>query len=227
MLIVTCPSCQKELSTYSQAAHHHGEVAEWSDGFISNDNPKYCRYSVCAHCNTCFWLDEAKRRNGAEPTMVFSIAWVSHEVVPNPDFEGHPFCSPARNQDIVNALGGELDGKRCEYLLYQLWRRSNHSDREITEDFGNAIDVDLRAKVLTELLTIAEAMPAEDRDILREGDLMRGLGRFEDALERIEIACQFGATKANTLRDKLLQRDQMVCEVKQHVQPQSIRYANF
>lgn len=132
--------------------------------------------------------------------------------VPNGNYEPHPQLQPARNEDLLCALDyGKLAVDEVHYLWRELWQRCNHLDRGIDIDFGEPISEQLRESILRTVLAQEEAKPSDDRDIVIEAELLRELGRFDEALARMEMAVCAGAPRALSIHAEALAGNRRVC----------------
>ena len=61
------------------------------------------------------------------------------------------------------------------------------------------------------MLAQEEAKPSDDRDIVIEAELLRELGRFEEALVRMEMAVCAGAPRALAIHAEAIAGNRRVC----------------
>lgn len=137
--------------------------------------------------------------------------------VPNEEYEAHPQLQPALNGDLLGALDNDkLSLDEVHYLWRELWRRCNHPDRGIDIDFGEPISEQLRESILRTVLAQEEAKPSDDRDIVIEGELLRELGMFEEALGRMEMAVCAGAPRALAIHAQAITGSRKVCIIREN-----------
>lgn len=226
---VRCLNCLSEVRV-RPPARCGGRLVEWSDGFGSRQSTEYCRYSSCPVCGLAFWLDDAQRTSRvAEQTprdmamgdaILLAAGWVTGKPVPFdsnklPD-HGEDFVRPANNTQLMLVLGKQgLTQERESYLRIHLWWRSNHSDRHAIEFDDEPISDSARTINLNWLLNEFESRPSEDRDIVIEAELLRVLGRFDEALDRMDMAVCAGATRALALHAQTLAGSRKVCIVRE------------
>ncbi len=211
MLIVKCPSCGLESNRKTDHFSSAGMRREWSDGMWDWFSPENCRLARCPHCRSIFWVNHAERRKGASPTRFEILGFGDMREVPNEEYEPHPQLLPARNEDLLDALKNELPMDDVHYLWRELWWRCNHPDRGIDIDFGQPISEPLSESILRTVLAQEEAKPSDDRDIVIEAELLRELGRFEEALVRMEMAVCAGAPRALAIHAEAIAGNRRVC----------------
>jgi hypothetical protein len=131
--------------------------------------------------------------------------------VPNEEYEPHPLILAARNEDVLDVLNSNLSNDDAHYLWRELWRRCNHPDRGIDIDFGQPISEQLRESILRAVLAQEEAKSSDDRDIVIEAELLRELGRFDQALARMEMAVCAGAPRALAIHAEAIAGNRRVC----------------
>lgn len=207
-----------------------GALVEWSDGFSSRQSTEYCRYSCCPVCGLAFWLDDAQRTSRvAEQTqrdmamgdaILLAAGWLTGTPVPFdskrlPD-HGEDFVRPANNTQLMLLLDKQgLTRERESYLRIHLWWRSNHSDRYGIEFDDEPISDSVRTINLKWLLNEFESRPSEDRDIVIEAELLRELGRFDEALDRMEMAVCAGAPRALAIHAQAIAGNTSICIVRE------------
>lgn len=135
--------------------------------------------------------------------------------VPNEEHEPHPLLLAARNEDVLDVLNSNLSNDDAHYLWQELWRRCNHPDRGIDIDFGQQISEQLHESILRAVLAQEEAKLSDDRDIVIEAELLRELGRFDEALLRMEMAVCAGAPRALAIRAQTIVGNRKVCIVRE------------
>ena len=135
--------------------------------------------------------------------------------VPNERYEPRPFLWVARNEDLLDALNKGLPVEDTYYLWRELWRRCNHPDRGIDCDFGQPISEQLRETILRTVLAQEEAKPSDERDIVIEAELLRELGRFDEALARMDMAVCAGAPRALVLHGQTIAGNKRVFIVRE------------
>lgn len=192
-----------------------GVRREWSDGLWDFHNPANCRLARCPHCESSFWVGRAECRKGAPPMRLQILGFGNIREVPNEEYEHHPPLLAARNEEVLDALNNDLPIEDVSYLWRELWRRCNHPDRGIDIDFGQPISEYLSESIRSTVLAQEEAKPNDDRDILIEAELLRELGRFDEALARMEMAVCAGAPRALALQAQTIAGSRKVCVVRE------------
>lgn len=215
MLIVKCPSCGSESNRQTNHYPSAGLRREWSDGLWDYESPANCRLARCPHCDYVFWAQHAECRKGELPTKLQVLGFGDTREVPNEEYEHHPQLLAARNEEVLDALNSRLPVEGVNYLWRELWRRCNHPDRGIDCDFGQPISEQLRETILRTVLAQEEAKPSDERDIVIEAELLRELGRFDEALARIEMAVSAGAPRALAIHAQVILGKKQVCIVRE------------
>lgn len=222
---ISCINCLGEVRV-RPPARSGASLVEWSDGFGSWQSTDYCRYSSCPVCGLAFWLDDAQRtsrvaeatpRDLAQGTAILLAAgWLTGSPVPFdnaklPD-HGEDFVRPAGNTQVALALSKcGLPLERQRYLRIHLWWRSNHFARNSTESSAEAIPDSSRKACLEWLLSDFESRPNEDRDVVIEAELLRELGHFDKAIERVREASEGGSLRARVIYEHAQQEISTVC----------------
>ncbi|HLO62826.1 MAG TPA: hypothetical protein VK165_07645 [Azonexus sp.] len=152
--------------------------------------------------------------------ILLAAGWLTGTPVPFDSKQlpehGEDFVQPANNMQLMLRLGKQgLTRERELYLRIHLWWRSNHPDRQGIEFDDEPISDSARTINLNWLLNEFESRPSEDRDIVIEAELLRVLGRFDEALERMEMAVCAGATRALALRAQTMAGNRKVCIVRE------------
>lgn len=215
MLIVKCPSCACESNLETDRRPLAGVRREWSDGLWDFQKPAHCRLARCPHCDFIFWIHRAERKKGESPIRLQMLGFGNIREVLNEAYESHPLLLAARNEEVLDALNNDLPIEDVSYLWRELWRRCNHPDRGIDIDFGQPISEQLRESIRRTVLAQEEAKPSDDRDILIEAELLRELGRFDEALARMEMAVCAGAPRALVLQAQTVAGNRKVCIVRE------------
>lgn len=226
---ILCPHCHGEIRVRHSRTGHAGQYVQWSDGYSSNHDVDYCRLSACPCCHQSFWLDDVQRiAKVPQPTqrdvafgaeILAAAGWHgvsrSLDVDALPD-HGEPFAVPASNAQLIATLEqGSLTPEREKYLRTQLWWRGNHQHRGGGHDDHGAIPDDIWTGNLEWLLDYFQRQPNDDRDVVIEAELLRELGEFQAALERMEMAVCAGSTRALAIHAQAIARYPRVCVVRE------------
>lgn len=226
---VVCPSCLKHLAV--PRPYILGDT-QWSDGYWGTKIDQQWDLSSCPVCQHVFWRQDAQKIEldpKAVPGYRVSVAdilaaagWddpkATWPVSSDAEFvEQIPLTKPATaHQQIALLSGGGLPIEREWYLRTRLWHTANHSQRGITVDPSDTIPEVFRLENLRWLLNGYESKPSDDRDIVIEGELLRELGQFDEALERMEIAIQSGSTRALAIQAEILDGSTSICVIRQN-----------
>lgn len=225
---IQCPACHQELRV--RMPGRSGVIRDqWSDGFFGQEPSTFFDYASCPLCHQAFWVgDQAKLDREAEPTprdiaigqsiiIGSGFAGISRpfdeSTLPS---HGEPFVQPASISQMIAALSAadlSPDQERC--LRVALWHRGNHADRGFTVTQDDRLPEEFRQDNLRHLLAEQEAKPNEDRDIVIEGELLREMGLFSAATERMAIAVGCGSTRAVAIQQQVAMRNEKVCIVRE------------
>ncbi len=63
------------------------------------------------------------------------------------------------------------------------------------------------------LLALKRALPMDKRDWILEGELLREIGRFAEAIAVLEVQAADGSTRAGIIISKAKEGNALVCEV--------------
>lgn len=214
--IYRCPQCSNESSRETTLGTPAGISKQWSDGLWNNENPINCRLARCPHCESVFWLDSAKRRKGEPATRFEVVSFGDLRVVPNEKYEGLPLLQAARNEELLGAIKDPPSLADVHYLWQELWRRCNHPDRGIDIDFGQPISAQLRETILRTVLAQEESKASDHRDVVIEAELLRELGLFDAAVQRMEMAVCAGAARALAINAQAIAGNTTVCVVREN-----------
>lgn len=213
--IYRCPQCLKESSRETTLRTHTGISKLWSDGLWNSENPINCRLARCPQCESIFWLDSAEKRKGEPATRFEILGFGDIRVVPNEKYEALPTLLAASNEELLGAIKDQPSIVDTHYLWRELWHRCNHPDRGIDINFGQPISAQLRESILRTVLAQEESKASDERDIVIEAELMRELGLFDEALQRMEMAVCSGAPRALAIHTQAIAGNRSVCIVRE------------
>ncbi|MBS1189678.1 MAG: hypothetical protein H6R10_1470 [Rhodocyclaceae bacterium] len=205
----------------------------WSDGYASTLRlGTVDKLGRCPECAKLFWLDEAKEL-GVLPAGPRSLNWpwwrqLMYRLAGDPGGElsklnawnalpptwqrAMAIESPEAN-DLRQALAEGLGTtpERESYLRTRLWWAGNDKDRGHQGKVTMLPEEKQANKVA--LLALIQAQPSEKRNQITESELLRELGRFEEAIALLKDAVAGDVFPAQIIVEKALAGDVRVCEV--------------
>ncbi len=233
-LVISCPHCHAPLLERQLASFTNYGSVSWSDGYMSTIT--FCHtgsIAKCEECNNVFWRDDARELGRmVERPMTLEFSWIKRLVhrclgsypthfgneeawrnLPSSWKRAIETVPPAQ-QDLVAALAsGFADTpERERYLRTRLWWAGNDPDRGYTRD--SPFTPEQARENMTRLLALYRALPEEDRCAMREGELLRELGRFEEAAGILQSLAGARA-EAAIIRDEALRGNHVVCKVRE------------
>lgn len=205
----------------------------WSDGYISTlDMGTFSTLGRCPECTRLFWFDDAEElgwlpeqpvksdwpgwrrflaRMGFDPRqeVAKTIAW---KALPQ-EWQRALRVEAPDVHDLHRAVheGWGTTPERASYLRTRLWWAGNHPARGHQGD-DPLSDPEKRDNKQA-LLALVEALPPEKRNAMMVGELLRELGRFEEAVAVLRPWAEEGVAAARVLLEKAQAGDTLVCEI--------------
>lgn len=203
-LLLETPCCQQKVMRRRFASiNSFGLSSRWSDGYTSVLMvSEASRLAYCAGCNKTYWLEDAAelgvvpsfndkpsvrgswlgRIFGKKPGAIAGekVAAVDLHDLDFVDYHEHP-----RPADLLLAVLREewSDQERELYLRTRLWWIGNHSQRarrKVSPMAGEQANENM-----LRLLTLHQAAPASDQGAMAIAELLRQLGRFDEAISTL------------------------------------------
>lgn len=232
-LVISCPHCHEPLRERQLASFSNFGSVTWSDGHVGMLT--FCHtgsIAKCEECNKLFWREDAEELGRmVQKPVTLEFSWIKrivHRCLGG--FERHfeneeawrtlPASwkraievVPPEQKDLVAALdSGFADTpKRERYLRTQLWWASNDPDRGYTGD--RPLTPEQAIENMKRLLALYRELPEANRKTMVEGELLRELGRFEEAAEILEPLTE-ESPEAAIIRDEALRNNRLVCKVR-------------
>lgn len=214
-LLIETPCCQEKVMQQRFASvNSFGLATSWSDGYTSMPLvSEASRLGYCPSCNKTYWLEDAislgvlpsfqdapARRHGWLPqflrkdsgdTKQESDAHVELRDLDYVDYHQHP-----RPADLLLAmLREEWSSKERElYLRTWLWWISNHVQRG--QRTVSPMSTEQANANMLRLLELHQAATAPERDAEVIAELLRQLGRFDEAISTLKGHRDRGARAA-------------------------------
>lgn len=233
-LVISCPHCHAPLlEAQLRSLTNYGSVS-WSDGHV--DMITFCHtgsIAKCDECNKLFWLEDAEKLGQMierPMTLEFSlIKRIVHRCLGS--YERH-FRNeaawlklpsswkraiqivPPKTEDLVAALDSGFADRpeRERYLRRQLWWACNDPDRGYKRN--SPFTPEQARENMTRLLSLYCALPEEERQVIKEGELLRELGRFDEAAEILKSLAGENP-EAAIIRNEAIRKNHVVCKVKE------------
>jgi len=218
-LLIACPHCQHP-SLIRIRRSSSSSAGLWTDGYASAEVFDSCGVSICPSCNEVFAETLAERLATPEN---------NHGIVAKPAIE----IDAQRLFDALERGIAESPSQEIK-LRTRIWWAGNHFKRGlersttnlrlIVRGFGDiedpnilepwpAIPEYIRIENMKALLPLLESQPNEVRHVVPEAELLRDLGRFDEAIVRVEQAYSGGAAAAVIVHDKAKEGNSEVCVV--------------
>ena len=219
-LVVACPHCQHP-SLIRIRRSSSSSAGLWTDGFSSAEVFDSCGVSICPTCNKVFIEAQAERLAAIESADCGISAKPSIEVDAQTLFD-------ALQHGIADSPSQEIK------LRSRIWWAGNHIKRGlersttnlrlIVRGFGDiedpntwelwqAIPESIRIENMKALLPLLESQPNEIHHVVPEAELLRELGRFDEAIARVEQAYCGGAAAAVLIHNMAKEGNSEVCFV--------------
>lgn len=208
-LLLETPCCKNKVMRRRFASiNSFGLSTRWSDGYSSTlfgSNAPHLAY--CDACNKVYWLEDATElgvvtsldqqpeyrsswmaRIFSKKTDVGSVAKQAEVGLRGLDFvDYHEHPRPA---DLLLAMLREewTTPERELYLRSWLWWIGNHRQRgQLTASPMSGIQAEQN---MLRLLALHQAAPAALHQIRAVGELLRQMGRFDEATSALEVAAE-------------------------------------
>jgi uncharacterized protein YbaR (Trm112 family) len=215
-LLIACPHCQHpSLIRIKRSSSSSNGL--WTDGYANSNVFDTCGVSICPSCNEVFVEAQAERL--AMPEKISAKPAI--EIDAQRLFD-------ALERGIADSAGQEIG------LRTRIWWAGNHIKRGlersttnlrlIVRGFGDvedpntwepwpAIPESIRIENMKALLPLLESQPNEKRHVVPEAELLRELGRFDEAVVRVSEAYWGGAAAAVLVHNKAREGSSEVCLV--------------
>lgn len=228
-----CPHCTAHFSQCGVASFNNFGTTRWSDGFDNNwillADRKFGR---CPHCNKQIWLNDCAtvptihrpspppdQPSTPEPSSLFQrlSAWLSRSRTQE-DLLSQMLALSKRN-DSDHMITPELDDyqeaiatqplspeREMHLRKRMLWLSNDHQRYPHRQPKLSAIERE------NNLLAIAALCSGQDdqRDWCLHGEVLRLLGRFEDALDVLNQGKDFDSESAKAISEFALQSQDQV-----------------
>lgn len=231
-LLLATPCCQEKVMQRRFASiNSFGISSRWSDGYTTVPLvSETSRLAYCPGCNKTYWLEDATKLGVVPPVdkkPTSSSGWLrrvfskgcdnpEQESVAQVDWQGlfppHYHKSP-RPADLLLAVLREewSNAEREIYLRTRLWWLGNHGQRG-WRTVSPMNDAQAEANMLR-LLVLHQATPASDQDVEVIAELLRQMGRFDEAITALK-GCRHASATAVAIEDAIVSRKMQVFQVK-------------
>ncbi len=230
-IILETPCCNaKVLKRRFASLNSFGLATKWSDGysraFMLADAP---RLGYCSSCNKTYWLEDAnelgvfelpnngevsKRRwlarffgNKKTEGRASQLDTMGSLFLDRVDYHEHP-----RPADLLLSVLREewATPAREEYLRTWLWWAGNHGQRK--RRTASPMSAEQSCENMEQLLLLLQATPECNRDWETYGELLRQLGRFDEAVAVLDGRSESSA-KAAAIQAAAKRRDSRIFEL--------------
>lgn len=169
---------------------------QWSDGFYGLSERRFSALLSCPSCDALLFRSDA-------------------ELVKDGEHLAHEAAFLSIKQKIATLGEIALPANLELSVRINLWHCGNHQQRGIECD---SLPSDFRRENLRWLLSHFESKPSDDRDEVVEGELLRELGLFDEALARMEMAILSGSVGALATAQAAHEKITQVCIVRESVE---------
>jgi hypothetical protein len=162
-----CNHCQETVTIHPVMEINPRQAVLWTDGYINSPMaPEQTLVARCGHCQELIWL----------PTLPQAA---KDKEASARDYEQY------KPKEILSLLEHPLaQGLEHQlYLRFKIWHLANHkyrNEKKAVVEYSPEEENNMEA-----LLDLLE--PAEQRDRLIMGELLRQLGRFDEAQQILEF----------------------------------------
>ena len=189
-VVIKCPHCS-ELHKYRtlSSGNTFGAVL-WSDGkFYADMLPEPPSVVCCESCGGVYWLKDAERIGN---TMIGSASLRPDAIEENPNYEISwefaPYVVEASEAKYYEALKAGMYRSADDEIMLRILTWQKHNNRFRDQGFWEILSWDSQNSFENENRDNMEALlkllnPDNPDDTLLRIDLLRNLGRFEEALE--------------------------------------------
>lgn len=230
--VIACPHCgylalKKRLASFST-----GDLIRWSDGRVDSwfGQPSFTR---CSACQGVYWVEDAKcvgemprpDRYGMEKrpgwfARLFGRRQASNmgeEPIPDEWLWAQPIDSPDIDAIVIGieTMGDDEPRVRKQRLRRLLWWKLNdryRSDRRSPHSVSMAI-IDRHEQ--DNLLRLLELSSDEGQPTVETVELLRELGRFDEARSALETLAPNSSSIHTVLATKIAERSCRVCVVQE------------
>ncbi|HJV25656.1 MAG TPA: hypothetical protein VJ673_08210 [Aromatoleum sp.] len=232
--VIACPRCESLLLRQRLASFNNFGSVYWSDGFASflGVSP-VAALGCCGICEGLFWFDDVARL-GVMPREPISLRWpgwkrclaglMSNRLIDSeaawkavPDaWHSAPYVESPRGRELWWALERGLAStqEREIYVRTRLWWAGNHPRRGSRAE--QPMSDEQVGQNMAALLVLLRAQPDEKRDAVVEGELLRELGRFDQAITVLQDSAARGSDRAAIIVERAREGKTDVCVVERN-----------
>lgn len=201
MIIRKCSECAQLIKEFTFDGYNLYDARHWTDG-KTNERRMFLlgepRLVDCPHCHALLWLNEQQE--------IGEIECVSK----GEEYEDAPYFEELTAAGYFEILKRDLTDKaKVRYLRLRAWWFGNDERRESQEKIPLSEDEVSNLQALAELLD-----EADSSDRLKKAEIMRELGRFEEASHLLAGDFEEGYSQAVSLIGALVEKkDTFVAEM--------------
>ena len=201
-IIRKCSACEKSITQRTITSGNTFGATYFTDGKrIAPMLPDQPLLVLCPHCRASLWIEELENLGAVRAGGEAQQRWRDARV----------YETPSRNDYFALLAKGLADPKKERYLRLRAWWAGN--DERRTE----ASEIPLSSIETANLIALAQMLhESDDRDLLQKAEVMRELGRFDDALLLL----------ATSESDKIAQAVTIIKNLALHRDPQ-VRRMHF
>lgn len=204
-VVLACPRCESPILERRIASLNFLGACRWSDGSPGHWASGIGRLARCPACDSLFWLAQAPRL-GVMPREPRIRQWswlrrtfahllgnskkgfaeeMAFEAIPE-EWHWARYIESAKGRDLLWALergfGANVEDEI--YIRTKLWQTGNRPKRGSMS--ASPMTSDQERENMLRLLDLHRSTPSENWKLLVEAELLRELGRFEEAIALLE-----------------------------------------
>lgn len=234
-LVIRCPKCRSHLHRRRLQSFNDFGAMGWSDGYTSiwglNSVSDLGR---CPHCKKIFWIDDAEAMGvlPKEPDRIGWVAriyyWIMRDSGRDLERERNWNSTPwewknAKPVDLPDFVDMKIALKDAEHLTLAreallrraIWREGNdhlriNRDGKPLREKPRLMDADAQENLL-KLLSLIDA--GVDAFATERGEILRQLGRFDDAIEALLVVGENHQEQADMIIEFARKGDSKVREL--------------
>lgn len=220
--VIGCPACGRPARLRNLRSLNTCGIRQWSDGYWEGMIGTRPNLTRCV-CECIYWIDDAPvlgrypsvpKKRGLAAVLRRWFGSEGREPAPTGIPLGWEWATPADELDLRNMLGllllDDLPPDREYILRRHLWHRLNDADRACREVYPHEAELAHRHR-RPNLERLLELTQGTDHPVrLQHGEILRELGRFEEAIEIFEPLRGDSRYWAGRLRSEAEQRNPRV-----------------